>query len=277
MVDDKIRLDMLVLKKNLATSREKAREYISTGKIFVDGKVETKAGRKLTEDSIVEMRGEVIPYVSRGGLKLEKAIKAFNIILKDKTCLDIGASTGGFTDCMLQNGAKKVFAIDVGSDQLVPILKEDIRVISMENTNVRNLTPEALGQLCDFASIDVSFISLDKVIPSVEKLLKDNGEVVALIKPQFEAGIGKVSKKGVVKQAKVHIEVLYKVITFLIENNFRVISLDYSSIKGPNGNIEYLVYFTKASDIKEEFKTNLITEIVNESHQVLSSEGIWEK
>jgi len=277
MVDDKIRLDMLVLKKNLATSREKAREYISTGKIFVDGKVETKAGRKLTEDSLVEMRGEAIPYVSRGGLKLEKAIKAFNIILKDKTCLDIGASTGGFTDCMLQNGAKKVFAIDVGSDQLVPVLKEDKRVISMENTNVRNLTPESLGELCDFASIDVSFISLDKVIPSVEKLLKSEGEVVALIKPQFEAGIGKVSKKGVVKQAKVHIEVIYKVITFLIENNFKVISLDYSSIKGPNGNIEYLVYFTKGSDIKEEFKTNLITEIVNESHQVLSSEGIWEK
>lgn len=274
MVDEKIRLDMLVLEKNLAASREKAREYISTGKIFVDGIVETKAGRKVSKAALVEMRGEAIPYVSRGGLKLEKAIKAFNINLKDKTCLDIGASTGGFTDCMLQNGAKKVFAIDVGSDQLSPVLREDIRVVSMENTNVRNLTQEALGELCDFASIDVSFISLDKVIPHVEKLLKDSGEVVALIKPQFEAGIGKVSKKGVVKQEKVHIEVIYKVITFLIENNFKVINLDYSSIKGPNGNIEYLVQFAKGNYTKEEFKTNLITEIVKESHAVLSSEGI---
>lgn len=274
MAEQKIRLDVLVYNKGIATSREKAREYITSGKIFVDGKAETKCGRKVDEAVQVEMRGSTIPYVSRGGLKLEKAINNFHISLENKVCMDIGASTGGFTDCMLKFGARKIFSIDVGSDQLAEVLRENPKVISMENTNVRNLTLEQIGELTDFASIDVSFISLEKVIPHVAELVQDNGEIVALVKPQFEAGIGKVSKKGVVKQAKTHIEVLYKIVNFLKENNYKIINLDYSGIKGPNGNIEYLVYFTKNVEFIEEFKTDWISNVVKKSHEVLNSEEV---
>ncbi|EQB86672.1 23S rRNA (cytidine1920-2'-O)/16S rRNA (cytidine1409-2'-O)-methyltransferase [Clostridium punense] len=274
MVEGKIRLDVLVVEENIAPSREKAREYILSGKIFVDDKVERKCGRKVSEDVKIELRGEVIPYVSRGGLKLEKAIKTFSINLKDKICLDIGASTGGFTHCMLNFGAKKVYAIDVGSDQLACELKQDERVVSMENTNVKNLTLRDVGELSDFASIDVSFISLDKVIPSVLSLIHNHGTIVALVKPQFEAGIGRVNKKGVVKDNKIHIEVLYKVVTFLKENNLKIIGLDYSSIKGPNGNIEYLIYFTKDKSYIESFNTSSISDVVLRSHEILNSEDI---
>ncbi|MPM66143.1 Hemolysin A [bioreactor metagenome] len=274
MVEGKIRLDVLVVEQNIAPSREKAREYILSGKIFVDDKVERKCGRKVSEDVKIELRGEVIPYVSRGGLKLEKAIKTFSINLKDMVCLDIGASTGGFTHCMLNFGAKKVYAIDVGSDQLACELKQDERVVSMENTNVKNLTLRDVGELSDFASIDVSFISLDKVIPSVLSLIHNHGTIVALVKPQFEAGIGRVNKKGVVKDNKIHIEVLYKVVTFLKENNLKIIGLDYSSIKGPNGNIEYLIYFTKDKSYIESFNTSSISDVVLRSHEILNSEDI---
>lgn len=274
MIEEKIRLDVLVLDKKLVPSREKAREYILSGKIYVDDKLEKKCGRKVNLDSSIEIRGEILPYVSRGGLKLEKAIKKFNIDLENKVCLDIGASTGGFTDCMLKFGAKKVYAIDVGSEQLVHELKEDSRVVSMEKTNIRNVTKEQIGELCNFASIDVSFISLDKVIPSVLNLTSQEGSIMALVKPQFEAGIGKVNKKGVVKDKNVHMDVLYKVITFLKENSLKIIGLDYSGIKGPNGNIEYLIYFTKDNSYIGEFNTNSISDVVFKSHEILNSEDI---
>ncbi len=274
MTEDKMRLDLLVYNKGLVSSRERAREYITSGKIYVNGIMEKKCGKKVCSNSNVEIRGEVLPYVSRGGLKLHKALKSFKINLKDKVCLDIGASTGGFTHCMLTFEAKKVFAIDVGRDQLVSQLREDNRVISMENTNIRGVTKETIGELCDFASIDVSFISLTKVIPHVLELLKSNGEVVALIKPQFEAGIGKVSKKGVVRNIKIHEEVILNVVTFLIESGLHIINLDYSPIKGPNGNIEYLIYFSKDNNLMENFDVRQISYIISRSHAELDREGI---
>lgn len=274
MLQQKIRLDLLVVKKQLAISRERAREYILSGKIYVNGKEERKCGLKVEENAIIEMCGEVIPYVSRGGLKLEKALRDFNINLEGHKCLDIGASTGGFTECMLNNGAIKVYAIDVGTDQLSEKLKKDERVISMEGTNVRNLTIEQIGELCDFASIDVSFISLDKVILHVLPLLKESGEVVALIKPQFEAGRGKVSKKGVVKDIKIHEEVILNIVTFLKANNINILNLTYSGIKGPNGNIEYLINFAKDFNKIGSFNSNNIGEIVKSAHEKLNVEDI---
>ena len=274
MSEEKVRLDVLVVQKQIASSREKAREYILTGKIYVDGKVEKKCGTKVKEDSKVEMRGEVIPYVSRGGLKLDKAIKDFSIDLKGAVCLDIGASTGGFTECMLLNGGEKVFAIDVGRDQLAEKLRVDPRVVSMEGTNIRNLTVEDIGQLCDFASIDVSFISLDKVIPHVLPLLKEKGQVVALIKPQFEAGRGKVSKKGVVKNPRVHEEIILNVVNLLKENNMNIIDLNYSGIKGPNGNIEYLINFTKDGTRISNFTLSSVANTVKAAHDKLNGEEI---
>lgn len=274
MSEDKIRLDMLVVQKQLASSREKAREYILTGKIYVNGKEEKKCGLKVKSDAEVEMRGEAIPFVSRGGLKLHKALQDFSIDLNEAVCLDIGASTGGFTECMLINGAKKVFAIDVGRDQLAEKLRQDPRVISMEGTNIRNITPEDINELSDFASIDVSFISLDKVIPHVLNLLNEKGQVVALIKPQFEAGRGKVSKKGVVKSSKVHEEVILNVINLLKENNATIIDLNYSGIKGPNGNIEYLINFTKDTTKISNFSLSSVVSTVKVAHEKLNSEDI---
>lgn len=274
MSEDKIRLDVLVVKRQLAMSREKAREYILTGKIHVNGRVEKKCGLKINEDSHVEMVGEIIPYVSRGGLKLEKAIKDFNINLKDKVCLDIGASTGGFTECMLLNGAKKVFAIDVGRNQLAEKLRNNPKVVSMEETNIRDVNLEDIKELSDFASIDVSFISLDKVIPHVLPLLKESGEVMALIKPQFEAGRGKVSKKGVIKSAKLHEEIILNIISLLKENNINIIGLNYSGIKGPNGNIEYLINFTKNITKLSNFNLSSVADIVKLAHERLNSEEL---
>ncbi len=274
MLQERVRLDLLVVRKQLAISREKAREYILSGKIYVNGKEEKKCGLKVEETSQIEMRGEVIPYVSRGGLKLEKALKDFNINIKGLQCIDIGASTGGFTECMLTSGATKVYAIDVGKGQLAEKLKEDKRVVSMEGINVRNLCVEQIGKECDFASIDVSFISLDKVIPHVIPLLKKAGEVVALIKPQFEAGRGKVSKKGVVKDSKIHEEVILNLVTFLKENHINILNLTYSGIKGPNGNIEYLINFTKDFNKMGNFNSNGIGNIVKSAHEKLNVEDI---
>ncbi|GAA0121314.1 MAG: TlyA family RNA methyltransferase [Clostridium argentinense] len=274
MCDNKIRLDVLVYNKKIASSREKARDYIINGKIYVDGVKEIKCGKKFPEDVVIEFKGEVLPYVSRGGLKLEKALKFFSIDLEGKTCLDIGASTGGFTDCMLKNKAEKVYAIDVGTNQLVEDLRSNPKVVSMENTNVRYLTFDDIGQYCDFASIDVSFISLKKVIPSVVNLLKEDGICVALIKPQFEVGVGKVNKKGVVKKPDVHKEVIINIVEFLKEIGIKIINLDYSPIKGPNGNIEYLIEFTKSSKFIEGFTYDYISKVVNSSHFTLSTEEI---
>jgi 23S rRNA (cytidine1920-2'-O)/16S rRNA (cytidine1409-2'-O)-methyltransferase len=266
MSQAKERLDVLLVKKGLFESRERARASIMAGQIFIDGQRFDKCGDKVPENSIIDFRGEKLPYVSRGGLKLEKALKAFNIDLKEKVCFDIGASTGGFTDCMLQNGASKVFAIDVGYGQFAWKLRTDPRVVCMERTNVRYVTPEQIGEVGSFASIDVSFISLKKVIPAVINLLGGQGEIVALIKPQFEAGREKVGKHGVVKEASTHKEVIHSIVSFLNEMELKIVSLDYSPIRGPEGNIEYLVYFTKSKDYEGEFELHQIDTVVEGAH-----------
>ena len=265
----KERLDVLLVKRNLAESREKAKAIIMSGNVFVEGQREDKAGSTFPEEVSIEVRGHTLPYVSRGGLKLEKAIANFDVSVKDKVCTDVGSSTGGFTDCMLQNGAKKVFAIDVGRGQLDWKLRNDPRVICMEKTNIRYVTPEDLGEEIDFSSIDVSFISLTKVLEPIRNYLAKDGEIVALIKPQFEAGREKVGKKGVVRDPKVHEEVIHKVIDFALENGFSVHNLSYSPIKGPEGNIEYLVYIEKNSESKKE-ETIDVDAIVEAAHTSLS-------
>lgn len=268
MSNVKERLDVLLVNKNFFESREKARSSIMTGKVFVDGKKVDKCGHKVKITSDIEVKGDKLKYVSRGGLKLEKAIDEFSIDLKDKICFDIGASTGGFTDCMLQNGAKKVFSIDVGYGQIAWELRINPKVVCMERTNIRYITPDDVEEIGSFASIDVSFISLKKVIPAVLNLLNDEGSVVALIKPQFEAGREKVGKKGVVREASTHIEVINEIVDFLIENKLSIINLDYSPIRGPKGNIEYLIYFKKQGNYKKEysFKKEFINDIVKKAH-----------
>lgn len=269
MSGKKERLDILLVEKGIFTSRERAKSSIMAGKIFVDGQRVDKAGEKVNVDADIIFKGQEIPYVSRGGLKLEKAIKEFGVNLKDKVCMDIGASTGGFTDCMLQNDAKKVFSIDVGYGQFAWKLRTDPRVVCMERTNIRYVTPETLGEVTDFASIDVSFISLKKIMPATLNLLNETGEVVALIKPQFEAGKEKVGKKGVVRDINVHKEVVLDIVEFLISQNLNILSVSYSPIKGPEGNIEYLVYFTKDINRESTFTLENIEKIVNESHSLL--------
>jgi hemolysin TlyA family protein len=274
MSETKERLDILLVKKGIFDSRERARASIMAGQIFIDGQRFDKCGEKVKENSNIEFKGEQLPFVSRGGLKLQKAVKNFNIDLKDKVCFDIGASTGGFTDCMLQNGAKKVFSIDVGYGQFAWKLRIDPRVVCMERTNVRYVTPEEIGEYGDFASIDVSFISLKKVVPTVLNLLNENGRIMALIKPQFEAGREKVGKKGVVREKSTHKEVIYGIVKFLQESNVKIIDLDYSPIKGPEGNMEYLVYFTKEKDFVESFKQEDIDNKVNLAHHELNGEAL---
>ena len=241
----KERLDVLLVKRNLAESREKAKAYIMAGNVFVDGVREDKAGSSFDEGVQIEVKGLAMKYVSRGGFKLEKAVDQFGVNLEGKTCMDVGSSTGGFTDCMLQNGAVKVFAIDVGTNQLAWKLRTDERVVSMEKTNIRYVTPEDIGQLVEFVSIDVAFISLTKVLAPVYGLMAENAEIVCLIKPQFEAGREKVGKKGVVRDKKVHEEVIVAVTSFAVATGFELLRLDYSPIKGPEGNIEYLLYAKK--------------------------------
>ncbi|MBM7869200.1 23S rRNA (cytidine1920-2'-O)/16S rRNA (cytidine1409-2'-O)-methyltransferase [Clostridium pascui] len=266
MAESKLRLDILLVEKGIFSSRERARASIMAGEIFVDGLRVDKCGEKVKTTSSIDFKGEKMPYVSRGGYKLEKAIKSFEIDLKDRVCIDIGASTGGFTDCMLQNGASKVYSIDVGYGQLAWKLRVDPRVVCMERTNFRYVTYEEIGEYADFASIDVSFISLEKIIPAAINLLNDKGSVMALIKPQFEAGRDKVGKKGVVREKSTHEEVIIKIVTFIRNMGLNIISIDYSPIKGPEGNIEYLIYFTKNNEISFDFKDERIKDIVNLSH-----------
>lgn len=269
MASKKERLDILLVEKGICESREKAKTNIMAGLIFVDGQRVDKAGEKVKVDADIVFKGEKLKYVSRGGLKLEKAMNTFGIDLTDKVCMDIGASTGGFTDCMLQNNASKVFAVDVGYGQFAWKLRTDDRVVCMEKTNIRYVTPEDIGVALDFASIDVSFISLRTIMPAVKALLGDKGEVVALIKPQFEAGRDKVGKKGVVRDKEVHLEVINTIINFLMENELNVLGLSYSPIKGPEGNREYLVYFTKDKEREGNFELSQIEDVVNESHSQL--------
>ena len=269
MASKKERLDILLVEKGICESREKAKTNIMAGLIFVDGQRVDKAGEKVKVDADILFKGEKLKYVSRGGLKLEKAMNTFGIDLTNKVCMDIGASTGGFTDCMLQNNASKVFAVDVGYGQFAWKLRTDERVVCMEKTNIRYVTPEDIGIALDFASIDVSFISLRTIMPAVKALLGDKGEVVALIKPQFEAGRDKVGKKGVVRDKEVHLEVINTIINFLLENEFNVLGLSYSPIKGPEGKREDLVYFTKDKEREGNFELSQIEDIVNESHSQL--------
>ena len=245
----KERLDVLLVKRNLAESREKAKAIIMSGNVFVDGQREDKAGTTFAESVQIEVKGNKMPYVSRGGLKLEKAVANFDVTLQDKVCTDVGSSTGGFTDCMLQNGARKVFAIDVGTNQLAWKLRQDERVVCMEKTNIRYVTPEDLGESIDFSSIDVSFISLTKVLLPIRNYLKADGQIVALIKPQFEAGREKVGKKGVVREKSTHYEVIELVLSYATSIGFEVLNLDFSPIKGPEGNIEYLAHLQKVDEI----------------------------
>lgn len=269
MAVKKERLDVLLVEKGICTSRERAKTSIMAGLVYVDGQKVDKVGEKVSVEADIVYKGEKMPYVSRGGFKLEKAMKEFNIDLTDTVCMDIGASTGGFTDCMLQNNAKKVFSVDVGYGQFAWKLRTDERVVCMERTNIRYVTPEDIGVPLDFASIDVSFISLKTIMPAVKNLLGDKGEVVALIKPQFEAGREKVGKKGVVRDIEVHLEVVNKIVTFLIENEFNILGLSFSPIKGPEGNREYLVYFTKDKEKEGSFEMSQIDEVVKESHSQL--------
>ena len=248
----KERLDVLLVNRGLAPSREKAKTLIMEGKVFVNHNREDKAGSTFPDDCQIEIHGETLKYVSRGGLKLEKAMNHFTISLEGKVCMDIGASTGGFTDCMLQNGASKVFSVDVGYGQFAWKLRQDPRVVCMEKTNIRYVTPEQIGEPLNFASVDVSFISLTKVLGPARELLTDGGEMVCLIKPQFEAGREKVGKKGVVRDPKVHEEVIHRVIDFALDNGFSILNLEFSPIKGPEGNIEYLVHIKKEQEPKKE-------------------------
>ncbi len=261
----KTRLDILVTERGIAESREKAKAVIMAGEIYVNNQKADKAGQSYEEDVNIEFRGKKLKYVSRGGLKLEKAINTFNIDLTDKITMDIGASTGGFTDCMLQNGAKKVYSIDVGYGQLAWKLRNDSRVINLERTNMRNVTNEQVPDKIDFFSIDVSFISLKLLLPVAYKLLSDNAEAVCLIKPQFEAGRGKVGKKGVVRDSDVHIEVVESIYNFCLDNGFSVLGLDFSPIKGPEGNIEYLIYLKK-SDAPKSYIDFTPEQLVKQSH-----------
>lgn len=244
----KERLDVLLVNRGLAASREKAKAVIMAGIVYVDGQKEDKAGATFSDAVNIEVRGNTLKYVSRGGLKLEKAMSHFGLNLEGKVCMDVGASTGGFTDCMLQNGAVKVYSIDVGHGQLDWKLRNDPRVVCMERTNIRYVTPEDIGEPASFVSIDVSFISLTKVLTPVRELLSENGEIVCLIKPQFEAGREKVGKKGVVRDPKVHLEVIRAVMDFASLIGFEILHLEFSPIKGPEGNIEYLLHLKKQAE-----------------------------
>ena len=265
----KERLDALLVKRNLVQSRERAKTTIMAGLVLVDGQKVDKAGTMVKPEAEIRVLGNNLPYVSRGGLKLEKAIREFGVSLQGKVAADIGASTGGFTDCMLQNGAVKVFAIDVGYGQLAWSLRTDERVVNMERTNVRNVTPEQLGQPVDLASIDVAFISLEKVLPAVREMLQPEGEIVALIKPQFEAGREKVGKKGVVREPSVHEEVIFRVLALARQMELTPKALTYSPVKGPEGNIEYLVWLAKGASATDGVPDELVVSVVSQAHGAL--------
>lgn len=267
----KTRLDVLLVERGLAESREKAKAIIMSGNVFVDGEREDKAGASFSEKVTIEVKGNPLKYVSRGGYKLEKAMSHFEVTVEGKICMDVGSSTGGFTDCMLQNGAKKVYAIDVGKPgQLAWKLRQDGRVVSMEKTNIRYVTREQIPDLIELSSIDVAFISLTKVLEPVKALLTEDGQVVALIKPQFEAGREQVGKKGVVRDQNVHLEVIRRVIDYAVEIGFEVLNLEFSPIKGPEGNIEYLLHLQnhKEGTTWEHVPVD-IAAIVKQAHQAL--------
>ncbi len=267
-MSNKIRLDVAVFEAGYAPSREKAKAIIMAGQVYVNNQKVDKAGTEIKRDDKLEVRGNTLKYVSRGGLKLEKAMQCFPITLKDKVCMDVGASTGGFTDCMLQNGAKKVYSVDVGYGQLAWKLRTDERVVNLERTNFRYATREQVPDKIDFSSVDVSFISLYHILPVLNLLLSDDGEAVCLIKPQFEAGKDKVGKKGVVRDLNVHLEVVKKIISLAVENGFSVLGLQFSPIKGPDGNIEYLIYLKKSDKpiVDESVQPDIL---VNQSHTEL--------
>ena len=268
-MSEKLRLDVALTERGFAESREKAKALIMAGIVYVNNQKSDKAGNTVKPDDIIEVRGETLKYVSRGGLKLEKAVSSFKLDLTDYMCADIGASTGGFTDCMLQNGAKKVYAIDVGYGQLAWKLRTDERVINLERTNFRYITSEQIPDLLDFASVDVSFISLSLILPVMRTLLKGGGTAVCLIKPQFEAGKENVGKKGVVRDKAVHIAVIEKIIGLIKENNFSLLGLDFSPVKGPEGNIEYLCYIKK-TDTPETYIDITAETLVDASYNALN-------
>ena len=265
----KERLDVRMVQEGLAPSREKAKALIMEGTVYVDGLREDKAGTMIREDVVIEVRGQQLKYVSRGGLKLEKAMDAFALDLKDKVCIDAGASTGGFTDCMLQNGARHVYAVDVGYGQLAWKLRQDERVTVLEKTNVRYLNEEQIPELCDFASFDLSFISLTKTISAVAARVKDDGEMVALIKPQFEAGREQVGKKGVVRDLQVHEQVVRMICDWCKAQDLTIKGLTYSPVRGPEGNIEYLIYVSKSQNEPSIPIEDRIRDVVKESHEKL--------
>ena len=270
----KQRLDVLLVEKGLAPSREKAKAIIMAGIVYVDGNKEDKAGTTFPVNAVIEIKGKTLPNVSRGGLKLEKAMQKFPITLSGKVCMDVGSSTGGFTDCMLQNGATKVYAIDVGHGQLAWKLRNDERVVCMEKTNIRYVVPEDIDELAAFSSIDVSFISLTKVLLPVKNLLTEDGQVVCLIKPQFEAGREKVGKKGVVRDRAVHEEVIRMVMDYASSIDFYPLALDFSPVKGPEGNIEYLLFLSKNKQDQEIVDASSIDikAVVTASHDTLDKE-----
>lgn len=265
---EKLRLDTAVFEAGYAESREKAKALIMAGQIYVNNQKSDKAGMTIKPDDVIEFRGATPKYVSRGGLKLEKAVEKFDLTLEGCICADIGASTGGFTDCMLQNGAKKVYAVDVGYGQLAWKLRTDERVVNLERTNFRYVTDEQIPEKLDFCSVDVSFISLGIIIPVMKTVMKTGAQAVCLIKPQFEAGREKVGKKGVVRDPEVHLEVINKILSIAAENGFEVKNLDYSPIKGPEGNIEYLVHIAN-TDLTDVADTVNPERIVQEAHQSL--------
>ena len=264
----KKRLDVLVFEKGFADSRERAKAIIMSGNVYVNNQKADKPGTQYDEDAPLEVRSSGLKYVSRGGLKLEKAMSCFNLNLEGATSLDIGASTGGFTDCMLQNGAKKVYSVDVGYGQLAWKLRTDERVVNMERTNFRNVTKAEIPEDIDFFSVDVSFISLKIILPVARNLLSKDGRGVCLIKPQFEAGREKVGKKGVVRDKKVHAEVIETIVNFALDNGFDVLGLDFSPVKGPEGNIEYLMY-VKISDNPKNFAQISADDLSELSHAEL--------
>lgn len=265
----KKRLDVAVFERGLAESRERAQAYIMAGDVYLNGTKAAKAGQQVKPDDVIEVRTKSLPYVSRGGLKLEKAMQSFPIHLAGKICMDVGASTGGFTDCMLQNGAVKVYSIDVGYGQLAWKLRSDERVVNLERTNFRYVTREQVPDAVDFSSVDVSFISLSLILPVLRELLTAEGEAVCLIKPQFEAGKDKVGKNGVVRDRKVHAEVIEKVERLALENQFDILGIDFSPVKGPKGNIEYLIYLKKTAGVAENRSGVTVPDLVQKSHEVL--------
>ncbi|SKC72290.1 TlyA family RNA methyltransferase [Maledivibacter halophilus] len=269
-MEKKVRIDALLVEKKHFSSREKAKKALMAGIVYVNNQLIDKAGMKVDHDADIEIKGKTIPYVSRGGLKLEKAVKEYNIDLSNMICMDVGASTGGFTDCMLQNGAKKVYSIDVGYGQLDWKLRQDDRVISMERTNIRYVKPEDIDEKIDFASIDVAFISLKIVLPVVKKLVKEKGNIIFLIKPQFEAGRSRVGKKGVVRDKSVHKDVIEDILNFSKEIGLTIKNITYSPIKGPKGNIEFLVYVSNEPPVQEFDIDKIAYDIVEKAHGELN-------